>query len=375
MYTEHPIFQSIESQELAPLLNPFWLLQEIELASEETQEILYKLLALYCLHQETAEVEGENEFLDTTESPVVRIILASINPRKKKGIEAFQAHFNSIYKNAKIREVIPVRVPGEEPDAANAIAVSRHKVKSLIQSLLEDPETSSLSSVLNHRSLIIASDVVVKVRPVISDENGEGDSLGESKHLLNLSRITDREDKVNIESFVQYLTEQYSRGSFELTYDIANSATMVMAKTNPEGREEYAVSPTIRDSAVRIHVRFSALPEELIKEQFSQLQLTEATEQQLRDGGVDPSINVGLPLFDQGSKFLDFVTHVSVQPLVEDQILSKMSDRDSASARAPFVEVANLSLEQKTAVFNSLQHWITYGVVPSAAELITARPT
>ncbi len=363
MYIEQSIFNSQESiGELEQLLNPFWMIRQVEQLAADIHGVLEKLLAAYLLSYNSKDLELNQPEKGESATSLVRIILASTNPRKRKGIEAFQDHFNSIYKMAKILEVIPVRVPGKEPDAANASAVAKHKVATLIATLTSDFETSPLKDVLNHRNLIIASDVVVKVRQLAEqNESAELNENVEGKHLLNLSRITDAGEKVHVQKFIQNLHEQYANGPFELTYEIANAASMVVLDDQADGPGEYLISPEIKVSAVRVKVQFAQLPSELIHKHFNQLTVEEAGEEELKNAGIDPGINVGLPLFDEGSPFVPYITHVSVTPIGSDQ--------------GTAINVSELNQEDRAKLFNALKHWITYGIVPSAAELIMAIPS
>lgn len=330
----------------------FWMLRI--LAAEEpgksgTDAILETLLALYSLRlsdtEKTSIESGE-------ELPLGRIIFASTNPRKHRGVERLRAELNSIFGQAKLTDIVPVRVPGDEPDHDQAEEVARHKVETLLEELTSNREHSALYPELNHRSVIFSSDVVAKIV----------NSNGEAEHLLNLSRVTDAGDLVHVGEFIEQLKRRYATGPFTLQYDIANAATMVQKTKHDSGEEQIAVSEHIRTEAVRVSISFRQIPEVLIQKHFDGVTREYASGQELREANIDPGINVGLPMFDEASDFLEYIESVKLESL------SKPGD---TSWFEPYeVTISELTPDQQAQLFNSLMVWITHGIGPTAPMLL-----
>lgn len=351
MNHEHTIINEGISAEVSPFF-AFWLLRELALEDEsdlKATDILVRLLALYAL---SLSDEAELSIEDGEDLPLGKIVFASTNLRKLKGGQLLIDRLNSIFKNAQLTSIMTVRVPGEEPLEDKAGDVATHKVKTLLEQMEQTPEESGLYPELNHRSVVFSSDVVARII------NGSGNV----EHLLNLSRITDAGELVHVRSFIQELNQRYTEGPFTLQYDIANAATMIQRSETEGGGETITVSPHIHTEAVRVSVSFRTLPPQLIEQHFARVQTEYATGDDLRAADVDPGINVGLPIFDQESLFLEFIESVQLESL---------SAQGDASWFEPYqVSISELSSEQKDQLFDSLMVWIAYGIAPTAPMLL-----
>ena len=145
------------------LLSEFWLLNEQELVVNEIETIINRLYTAFLL---SIDVEELGNLIQDTDEIVLRIINASLNDRKHKGLAALVHYLNTIYGRSVIKNAQPVRVPGEEPAVANAKAVARHKIQSLLDDYLVNEENSELFPELNGQNLIFSGDVVAIASPL-----------------------------------------------------------------------------------------------------------------------------------------------------------------------------------------------------------------
>ena len=358
------------------LLSEFWLLNEQELVVNEIETIINRLYTAFLL---SIDVEELGNLIQDTDEIVLRIINASLNDRKHKGLAALVHYLNTIYGRSVIKNAQPVRVPGEEPAVANAKAVARHKIQSLLDDYLVNEENSELFPELNGQNLIFSGDVVAIASP-LTEMGGKlvPDPDVVPEHLLNLSRITDAGNQVEVQSFKKYLEKLYASGPFQLTYTIANASAMLVRHMTDEG-ERVEIGQKINDTGIEVVIEFEALPQELIDNHFAKLRGVDLADKiALLEGGIDPGINVGLPLLDANSPFLQFIRAVSVRPLIASNAQEErvVEDRrvESGETIQQFdrvsVRVADLDPEQQLLLFASLQRWIVNGISPSAPTLV-----
>lgn len=357
------------------LLSEFWLLNEQEIALNEIETIINRLYSAFLL---SIDVEELDSLIHDSEEIVLRVINASLNERKHQGLVELISYLNTIYGRSIIKNAQPVRVPGEEPAVADARAVARHKIQSLLDDFLAHKENSELFPELNGRNLIFSGDVVAIASP-LTEIDGElvADPEVVPEHLLNLSRITDAGNQVEVQSFKKYLEKLYASGPFQLTYTIANASAMLVRPMTEKG-ERVEIGQKINDTGVEVVIEFEALPQELIDNHFAKLLGVDlADKATLLEGGIDPGINVGLPLLDANSPFLKFIRAVSVRPLKGTNIQEEVGDdwRDEVSETIQqfdrvSVRVSDLTVDQQFLLFTSLQRWIVNGISPTAPTLV-----
>ncbi len=358
------------------LLSEFWLLNEQEVVLNEIENIINRLYATFLL---AIDAEELGDLIQDSEAIVLRVINASLNERKHRGLAELIHYLNTIYGRSVIKNAQPVRVPGEEPAVANARAVARHKIQSLLDDFMVNEENSELFPELNGRNLIFSGDVVAVASP-LTEIGGKlvpnPDVVPE--HLLNLSRITDAGNQVEVQSFKKYLEKLYASGPFQLTYAIANASAMLVRPMREKG-ERVEIGQKINDTGVEVVIEFEALPQELIENHFAKLRGVDlADKTTLLEGGIDPGINVGLPLLDANSPFLKFILAVSVRPLkgidTQNEESREHLDAELGQTIQQFdrvsVRVSDLDLDQQHLLFTSLQRWIVHGISPSAPTLV-----
>lgn len=358
------------------LLSEFWLLNEQEEELNEIETIIHRLYSTFLL---SIDVEALDALIQNSEEIVLRVINASLSDRKHQGLAELIGYLNTIYGQSVIKNAQPVRVPGEEPAVADAKAVARHKIQSLLDDFMVNQENSELFLQLNGRNLIFSGDVVAIASP-LTEIDGELVPNPEvvPEHLLNLSRITDAGNQVEVQRFKKYLEKLYASGPFQLTYTIANASAMLVRHKTNEG-EKVEIGQKINDTGIEVVIEFEALPQELIDNHFAKLRGVDlADKTTLLEGGIDPGINVGLPLLDANSPFLKFIKAVSVRPLKEiatlDQESSVRPDAELGQTIQQFdrvaVRVSDLDIDQQQLLFTSLQRWIVHGISPSAPTLV-----
>lgn len=358
------------------LLSEFWLLNEQEAALNEIETIINRLYSAFLL---SIDVEELGALIHDSEEIVLRIINASLNERKHQGLVELISYLNTIYGRSIIKNAQPVRVPGEEPAVADAKAVARHKIQSLLDDFIVNEENSELFPELNGRNLIFSGDVVAIASP-LTEIDGElvADPEVIPEHLLNLSRITDAGNQVEVQSFKKYLEKLYASGPFQLTYTIANASAMLIRHVTDEG-EKVEIGQKINDTGVEVVIEFETLPRELIDNHFAKLRGVDlADKATLLEGGIDPGINVGLPLLDANSPFLKFIKAVSVRPLkgMNAQVEKSREQPDAELGQTiqqfdrVAVRVSDLDVDQQHLLFTSLQRWIVHGISPSAPMLV-----
>ncbi len=357
------------------LLSEFWLLNEQEVVLNEIESIINRLYAAFLL---SINVEELGVLIHDSEEIVLRVINASLNERKHQGLVELISYLNTIYGRSIIKNAQPVRVPGDEPAVADAKAVARHKIQSLLDDFMVNEENSELFPELNGRNLIFSGDVVAVASP-LTEVDGElvADPEVVPEHLLNLSRITDAGNQVEVQSFKKYLEKLYASGPFQLTYTIANASAMLVRPMTEKG-ERVEIGQKINDTGVEVVIEFEALPQELIDNHFAKLRGVDlADKATLLEGGIDPGINVGLPLLDVNSPFLKFIKAVSVRPLKGMDIQEEVGDDrrvELGQAVQQFdrvsVRVSDLNMDQQLLLFTSLQRWIVNGISPTAPTLV-----
>ncbi len=321
---------------------PFWLIRKISQVVSSEISAIEQLESLYAVSLLTEIDEGD--------LALGKVIIASSNLRKKRGLERLRIALNGIISKAQLTEVEPIRIDEQEPEDDNAQGVATHKISALIRQIGQDPEDSDLLPKLNHRNVVFASDVVARI---IS-------TSGEVEQLLNLSRLTDLGEVIHVQTFVDLLKQRYAQGSFTLQYDVANAATVIQRK-KVKNRDEIIISPHIRTEAVRISVSFRRLLPKLIESHFAQITSEYADGKTLRDANIDPGINVGLPIFDEGSAFLEYIETVRLESL---------SEQGEVSWFEPYeLKIAELNQDQKQQLFDALTVWIAYGIAPTAPML------
>ncbi len=357
------------------LLSEFWLLNEQEVVLNEIESIINRLYSAFLL---SINVEELGVLIHDSEEIVLRVINASLNERKHQGLVELISYLNTIYGRSIIKNAQPVRVPGDEPAVADAKAVARHKIQSLLDDFMVNEENSELFPELNGRNLIFSGDVVAVASP-LTEVDGElvADPEVVPEHLLNLSRITDAGNQVEVQSFKKYLEKLYASGPFQLTYTIANASAMLVRPMTEKG-ERVEIGQKINDTGVEVVIEFEALPQELIDNHFAKLRGVDlADKATLLEGGIDPGINVGLPLLDVNSPFLKFIKAVSVRPLKGMDIQEEAGDDrrvELGQAVQQFdrvsVRVSDLAVDQQLLLFTSLQRWIVNGISPTAPTLV-----
>ena len=153
---------------------------------------------------------------------------------------------------------------------------------------------------------------------------------------------------------------------------------MLVRHMTDEG-ERVEIGQKINDTGIEVVIEFEALPQELIDNHFAKLRGVDLADKiALLEGGIDPGINVGLPLLDANSPFLQFIRAVSVRPLIASNAQEErvVEDRrvESGETIQQFdrvsVRVADLDPEQQLLLFASLQRWIVNGISPSAPTLV-----
>ncbi len=357
------------------LLSEFWLLNEQEVVLNEIESIINRLYSAFLL---SINVEELGVLIHDSEEIVLRVINASLNERKHQGLVELISYLNTIYGRSIIKNAQPVRVPGDEPAVADAKAVARHKIQSLLDDFMVNEENSELFPELNGRNLIFSGDVVAVASP-LTEVDGElvADPEVVPEHLLNLSRITDAGNQVEVQSFKKYLEKLYASGPFQLTYTIANASAMLVRPMTEKG-ERVEIGQKINETGVEVVIEFEALPQELIDNHFAKLRGVDlADKATLLEGGIDPGINVGLPLLDVNSPFLKFIKAVSVRPLKGMDIQEEAGDDrrvELGQAVQQFdrvsVRVSDLAVDQQLLLFTSLQRWIVNGISPTAPTLV-----
>jgi hypothetical protein len=357
------------------LLSEFWLLNEQEVVLNEIETIINRLYSAFLL---SIDVEELSALIHDSEAIVLRVINASLNERKHQGLAELIGYLNTIYGRSIIKNAQPVRVPGEEPAVADAKAVARHKIQSLLDDFLVNEENSELFPELNGRNLIFSGDVVAVASP-LTEIDGElvPDPDVVPEHLLNLSRITDAGNQVEVQSFKIYLEKLYASGPFQLTYTIANASAMLVRPMTENG-DRVEIGQKINDTGIEVVIEFEALPQELIDNHFAKLRGVDlADKATLVEGGIDPGINVGLPLLDANSPFLKFIRAVSVRPLKGIAIQEEAGDDRRVELGQTVqqfdrvsVRVSDLAVDQQLLLFTSLQRWIVNGISPTAPTLV-----
>lgn len=358
------------------LLSEFWLLKAETEALVQISDLLTQLFSSFLLTVDINELDLSINVLSGT---ILRIINASLSESKKIGLIALINYLNTIYGHSVIKDAQAVRIFDEEPAAADAIAVARHKLQSSLTDLKERLQQSTLYPELNGLNILFAGDVVAGVSP-LEEVDGElvVDKTVEATHLLNLSRVTDRGEQVKVREFKDYLKKLYSAGPFQLTYLIANATTMLVRQGGSE--EGMQISEVLKDTGIRLEIQFDALPEKFIDEYFAKIgEIEMADAVTLEEGGIKTNVNVGLPLFDSGSPFLQYIRKVSIEPLREitelgdNSIENEVTTQDQIDSMRRYRRIStntsDLDMEELKLLHASLERWIVNGVSPSAPTL------
>jgi len=152
----------------------------------------------------------------------------------------------------------------------------------------------------------------------------------------------------------------------------------MLVRPMTEKGERVEIGQKINDTGVEVVIEFETLPQELIDNHFAKLRGVDlADKATLLEGGIDPGINVGLPLLDANSPFLKFIKAVSVRPLKGIDIQEEVGeDREVEFGQTikkfdrVSVRVSDLNADQQLLLFTSLQRWIVNGISPTAPTLV-----